>query len=177
MRPPDTLITSRLILRLPQVEDAQAIYDGYAQDPEVVKYLTWRPHPDIETTRAFLLRCLQCWENSTAFPWVIVAKGNRSLVGMIELRIEPYRADLGYGLARPFWGQGFATESVKAVLGWALDQPAIFRVWAVCDIENTASARVLEKAGMVREGILRRYILHPNISSEPRDAYCYAKVK
>ena len=57
------------------------------------------------------------------------------------------------------------------------DAEAIFRIWAVCDLDNFASARVLEKAGMQREGVLRRYILHPNISSEPRDVYCYATVR
>jgi RimJ/RimL family protein N-acetyltransferase len=56
-------------------------------------------------------------------------------------------------------------------------QNAIYRVWATCDVENLASAHVLEKAGMQKEGILRRYILHPNISPEPRDSYCYSVIK
>ena len=50
-------------------------------------------------------------------------------------------------------------------------------MWAVCDIDNLASARVMEKAGMQREGILKRWSVHPNISAEPRDSYCYAVVK
>ena len=51
------------------------------------------------------------------------------------------------------------------------------RVWAVCDVDNTASARVMEKIGMTREGLMRRGVLHPNSSSEPRDCWLYAKVK
>jgi ribosomal-protein-alanine N-acetyltransferase len=50
-------------------------------------------------------------------------------------------------------------------------------VWAVCDVENVASARVLEKAGLLWEGTLRRYILHPNVSPEPRDAHLYARTR
>jgi ribosomal-protein-alanine N-acetyltransferase len=50
-------------------------------------------------------------------------------------------------------------------------------VWAVCDVDNLASARVLEKAGMGREGRLRRWVLHPNVSAAPRDCWCYAHVK
>ena len=88
-----------------------------------------------------------------------------------------FAADLGYGLARQHWGHGYATEAVQAVVRWALSQEQFYRVWATCDVENLASARVLEKAGMQREGILRRFIIHPNISSEPRDCYCYAVVK
>ena len=68
-------------------------------------------------------------------------------------------------------------DAANAVVEWALAQPEIYRVWAVCDVDNLASARVLEKIGMQCEGLLRRYILHPNISEAPRDCWCYAKVK
>ena len=54
---------------------------------------------------------------------------------------------------------------------------AIWRLGAVCDIDNRASARVMEKAGMQREGILRRWMLHPNISAEPRDCFSYATTR
>ena len=96
---------------------------------------------------------------------------------MIELRINNFKADIGYVVARPFWGRGIATEAGRSVVEWALLQEGIYRVWALCDTENVASARVLEKVGMGREGLLRRNILHPNVSNEPRDSYCYAIVK
>ena len=51
------------------------------------------------------------------------------------------------------------------------------RVWAVCDIDNRASARVLEKIGFEQEGVLRRWITHPNVGPEPRDALCYSRVR
>ena len=177
LEPPELMKTSRLNLRVPVLEDAEAIFQKYAQDPEVTRYLIWRPHDSINVTRAFIHRCIQCWQDGTAFPWVVVRGDNQALVGMLELRIEPFRADLGYVIAREYWGNGYATEITKTVLVWALQQEQIFRVWATCDIENLASARVLEKAGMQREGILRRYIIHPNISDQPRDSYCYAVVK
>jgi [ribosomal protein S5]-alanine N-acetyltransferase len=177
MKPPELLATTRLQLRLPTQADAESIFRGYAQDSEVTKYLTWQPHQDLATTRAFLERCLRCWDEETAFPWVIMRNADHALLGMIEVRLDGFRADLGYGLARPYWGHGYATEAVQAVVRWALSQENIYRVWATCDVENLASARVLEKAGMQREGILRRFIIHPNISSEPRHCYCYAVVK
>jgi len=76
-----------------------------------------------------------------------------------------------------YWHHGYATEAGRAVIAWAADLPEVYRVWAVCDVENPASARVLEKLGMSREGVLRRWIIHPNISSEPRDCYVYSKVR
>jgi [ribosomal protein S5]-alanine N-acetyltransferase len=77
-------------------------------------------------------------------------------------------------LARDHWGQGIMPEALQAVVDLFWSDPAVFRIWAICDVENPASARVLEKIGMVREGTLRRFVMHPNISPEPRDAYCYA---
>ena len=87
------------------------------------------------------------------------------------------KIEVGYALARPYWGKGYMTEIMRTVIDWALTQPDIFRVQAFCDVENIASARVMEKAGMAREGLLRRYVVHPNISAEPRDAYLYAVVR
>lgn len=54
------------------------------------------------------------------------------------------------------WRQEFMTEAVQEVIQWAFRQETIFRVWVVCDEDNKASARVLEKTGMKCEGILRR---------------------
>jgi len=177
MTAPRIIETPRLRLMPPMPEDAEEIFSSYAQDPEVTKYLVWSPHQSIENTRDFLFRCMGVWALETAFPWVIRRKGDERLLGMIEIRMDGYRADLGYVLARPYWGQGIMTEAVRAVVNWALSQEEICRVWAVCDVDNKASARVLEKVGMEREGILRRWSIHPNISESPRDCLCYAKVK
>ena len=98
-------------------------------------------------------------------------------MGMISARVDSHKLNLGYGLARRYWGNGYMPEVIQGLIHWALKQPDIYRVWAVCDIENVASARVMEKAGMQREGILRRWSMHPNRSDEPRDCYCYAKTK
>jgi ribosomal-protein-alanine N-acetyltransferase len=85
--------------------------------------------------------------------------------------------ELGYVLARRWWGQGFATEAAEAVVAWALAQEEVHRVWAVCDVDNVASARVLEKIGMHREGRLASWAVMPNLGGVPRDCWCYARVK
>jgi ribosomal-protein-alanine N-acetyltransferase len=53
----------------------------------------------------------------------------------------------------------------------------VYRIWATCDTDNVASARVLEKAGLRREGTLHRWSVKPNIGPEPRDAFVFAKVR
>jgi ribosomal-protein-alanine N-acetyltransferase len=60
---------------------------------------------------------------------------------------------------------------------WAFSEPSVFRVGAVCDIDNQRSARLLEKAGFEREGVLRSWAVHPNISATPRDCYFYSKIR
>jgi RimJ/RimL family protein N-acetyltransferase len=69
------------------------------------------------------------------------------------------------------------TEVLAEIVRWGLTQDHVFRIGAVCDTENIGSARVMEKAGLIREGLLRRWLIHPNISDEPRDCLSYARVR
>jgi RimJ/RimL family protein N-acetyltransferase len=177
MRPPELLQTDRLWLRRARVEDAETIFDAYGQDLEVTRYLAWKPTGKIEDTRTHLLAARAAWEEGKAFQWVILGKGHADLLGVVGVRVDGHKVELGYLLAKKFWGNGYMTEAVRAVVNWALDEPDCYRVWAVCDVENPASARVMEKVGMKREGILRRWSVHPTRSDEPRDCYCYAITK
>lgn len=158
-------------------EDAEGIFLRYAQDPEVTKYVSWRAHRNQDETREFLQSCLEAAAARKSFHWIIERKDEDELLGMIAARVDGHKWELGYVLGRAYWGQGFMTEAVKALVQWATEQPEIYRLWAVCDIDNGASARVMEKAGMKREGVLRRWSIHPNVSDEPRDSYCYSFIK
>lgn len=176
MYPPETIQTTRLTLRRMVPDDAQAIFATYAQDPEVTRFLVWHPHRSVEETQAYVAHCIQAWDSGTAFTWSI-RTANEALLGAISLRVAGFKADFGYVLARSCWGNGYMAEALRPVVDWALAQPTIFRVWGVCDVENLASARVMEKVGMAREGILHRFVLHPQISDTPRDCFCYSLVK
>jgi [ribosomal protein S5]-alanine N-acetyltransferase len=177
MRPPRTFETDRLQLRAPVIEDAEALFASYTQDPEVTRHLTWWPHRVIEDTRGFVQGCIAKWPDGPSYPWVILRREDGERLGMIEMRVNEFKVEIGYVLARRFWGQGYMTEAVRTVSDWAIAQPEIYRVWATCDVENTGSAWVLEKAGMQREGLLRRWIVHPCIGPAPRDSWCYARVR
>lgn len=96
---------------------------------------------------------------------------------MASTETGPARLSYGYVLARPFWGMGMMTEALTEVVDWALRQPSIWRIGGVVDVENSASARVMEKAGLEREGLLRRWGIHPNLGDAPRDCFSYAKVR
>lgn len=177
LNPPQTFETQRLRLRQPKLTDAPDIFNKYTQDEEVTQYNTWKPHTNLEETKQFVQTCVDNWGTGKSFPWVIEDKTTQDLMGMIEIHPDDFKVSLGYVLARTYWGNGYMTEAAQSVVNWLLAQPHIFRVWAVTDVENRGSARVLKKIGMQYEGTLRRWIRHVNISDEPRDALIYAIVK
>jgi RimJ/RimL family protein N-acetyltransferase len=177
MKMPAQIETQRLLLRKPRPEDAHAIFGGWAQDQEVTHYLTWPPHERIEQTQEFVRGCLRAWDGETRFPYMIILKETGEVIGMIDPRVEGPKVGIGYVAARAHWGKGYVTEATRAIIDWVFQQPSMYRVYATTDIENVASRRVLEKVGMQCEGVLRKYILHPNISDIPRDSYIYAITK
>ena len=175
--PPPTWETERLAARPPRCQDAQVIFDRYASDAAVAKYMTWRPHVDARETARFLERCEAAWADGSAYPWSLWVKADGEFAGFLEARVRGTAMDVGYALSRRYWRQGLMSEALGALIQWALSQPEIHRVWATCDIENVASARLLEKVGMQQEGILRRWLVHPNLGDAPRDSFCYSVVK
>jgi RimJ/RimL family protein N-acetyltransferase len=179
MLPFDAIRTPRLTLRRPRPADAPLVFAGYAQDPEVTRYLAWRPHGDIEETRRHIAACIDTWDGTLTRAYMIDGEGEPA-IGAFDLRLRsgPGGVSFGYVLARRCWGRGYMTEVLKAVVERALAQHDVWRVWAFCDIDNLASARVMEKAGLAFEGILRRWAMAPCLDPiAPRDCRCYARVK
>ena len=78
--------TNRLVLRLPKEEDAHIIFQKWAQDPDVTRFLTWRPHRSVVETEEFVQSCIAAWNVGTRFPWVITRRTDEELLGMIEIR-------------------------------------------------------------------------------------------
>jgi [ribosomal protein S5]-alanine N-acetyltransferase len=177
LNPPETIETERLVLRVPVMEDAAPMLESYARDPEVTRYLAWKPLQSLEEAEGAIRSRVEGWRKGISFSWTILLKEGGALVGTISLRPQGQRLSMGFVVARPYWGRGYTTEAARPVVEWALDQPGVYRVSAVCDTENLASARVLEKIGMQLEGTLRRWDVHPNIGDAPRDCLCYAAVK
>lgn len=177
---PETIETRRLTLRKPVLEDAASVFEAYSTDPEVTRFLAWRPHDSLGDALSAMLTRLACWEAGTEFSWMITPKDEpASILGMISAVPDrmKWRCSVGYVLAKPHWGNGYMTEAVRALIATLFEQPGLYRIWAVVDEDNFASARVLEKAGMTREGILYRWALHPNVSGAPRNCWCFSVVK
>lgn len=173
---PETLDTDRLRLRRPQMSDAGAVFD-YARDPEVTRYMDFLRHTAIGTARDFMQRCTASWESGEEYSWLLTVKPDDLAIGTIACRVRGRDVDFGYVLHRNYWGQGFATEAARAVVEWIWSLESIDRIWATCDVENLASARVLEKAGLSKEAVLPRSMVRPNLGAEPRDTLLYSRMR
>jgi ribosomal-protein-alanine N-acetyltransferase len=174
--PPETFELERLRLRRPKLSDADALF-AIGSDPEVAHYADWPLNTSMADSLARLRQRAKDWKTGVEYYWVITLKPHDRAIGAIGSRVNQHAADVGYLLDRHHWGNGYATEAARAIVAWAWSVPSIRRIWATCDTENLASARVIEKIGLAREGILRQAIVRPNISSQPRDAFIFSKVR
>jgi len=177
MRPPELFTTKRLLVRKPVPSDAAAAYRNWTQDAEVTHYLVWRPHTHVDITQVFVDACITNWTGGRNFVYVLQETSSGEVIGMADVRLDGFKALLGYVLARPWWNQGLMSEALQPIVDWLLDHPNIHRVWATHDVDNPASGRVMHKLGMAYEGTLKAWSLHPNVSHLPRDSVVYARVK
>ena len=153
-----TIETDRLILRRFRLEDAEDMYAHWASDPEVTRFLTWQPHPCVDATRTLLADWIQRDEDGGYFNWVMELKETGKAIGnisVVKLKENTETADMGYCMSRAYWGQGLMPEALRAVMVFLFDVVGVNRVAACHDLNNPKSGRVMEKAGMKQEGILR----------------------
>jgi RimJ/RimL family protein N-acetyltransferase len=165
--------TERLLLRPLHQADLPHMQQ-YATRPEFYHYLPIvEQTPD--TVAAFLEQQLAETKEIEKQHWVFAVEphGAGHLIGTVRLGItKDYRtADIGYGLNGDFQRLGYMTEAVRAVLNFGFGELGLHRIWATTDVENVASCRVLEKVGMIQEGLLRQDKL---VRGQWRDSFLYA---
>ena len=141
--------TERLILRPLEVEDAEEVYENWKSDPEVSKYMLWTIHDSVEDTISWLEQEVERNENSNWFNWGIVLKETGELIGSCGLyyydHISMYV--LGYNLMVKYWNYGYATESGKAIVEFAIGVLGVKSLFGEHHIDNPSSGRVLTKLG------------------------------
>lgn len=161
LEPPPTLLTPRLALRELQIGDAAAVAMG-AGDKRVARYLIQVPSPyPLALARRWIDARISWWETGRGLTLAITRRSARhQLLGTVSLRryARDRRAELGYWLAATAWGAGFATEATRAIVDFGFAQLDLARIYAQVLVGNDASMRVLEKLGLVSEGVLRRHV-------------------
>ena len=160
MSSPPALFTDRLVLRELRLTDAAEVASG-AGDKRVARYLIQVPSPyPVSLARRWIAGRIDWWESGRGVTYAIARRDGEPLLGTVSLRrfSRDRRAELGYWLGHRAWGKGLATEAARALVAFGFEHLDLARIYAQVLAGNTGSAHVLDKLGMVREGVKRQHV-------------------
>lgn len=152
------LETPRLIIREFIMEDWQEVH-RYASNPKVTEHMIWGPNNE-EETKAYVNQQIkkQTEIDRSDFEFGVILKETNHLIGGCGIYINKHNAEIGYCFHHEYWGNGYASEAAKALLKSAFVGLNLHRVFATCRPDNHASANVLKRIGMNKEGHLREHL-------------------
>lgn len=149
--------TDRLILRRFELSDAQAMFDNWASDDEVTKYLTWPSYTDVAAVEQKLEQWVSRYTDADRYHWAIVLKGNGpepiGSIGACHWHEDEEVPEIGYCVGKRWWHRGIMSEALGAVIDFLFDRVGVERIIARHDVNNPHSGGVMRKCGMKFEGI------------------------
>lgn len=152
-----TLESNRLILRRFLLEDAEEMYNNWATDSECCKFLAWNIHKNIDETKSVIQSWINAYDKGS-YNWIVELKDTHEVIGSISavsISQKHLTAELGYCYGSKYWGKGYATEALRAVIEYLLNECDFYLIEARHISGNPASGRVMEKAGMHKDAVLR----------------------
>ena len=151
--------TDRLVLREFSLDDAEAMYRNWASDPEVVKYLTWPVHADVDVSKEVLKDWVSSYIQKDYYQWAIVLKENGNdpigSISAVKVNDDIDMVHIGYCMGRDWWHQGIMSEALQAVMDFFFDEVGANRIESRHDPRNPHSGMVMKKCGMKYEGTMR----------------------
>lgn len=152
------LETDRLILRRFEIEDVEDAYKNWMSSARVCKFLTWGPYDDIDKTEFIIKFWIEKYKEENFYNWAICLKNGGDIIGNISADIneEIKEATIGYCLGEKWWSQGYMTEALQALIKFFFEERGLKRVECRHSVENPGSGRVMEKSGMLCEGVMRK---------------------
>jgi RimJ/RimL family protein N-acetyltransferase len=156
-----TLETERLILRRLELSDAPLVYD-YVQERDIAYNTLLIPYPYPEgDAEEWITGTHHSAEEASGFTFAITRRADGLFMGAIGIGNDQghKRAEIGYWLGKPHWGQGYMSEAARRVIQFGFEDLKLNRIYAAYFTRNPASRRVMEKAGMTYEGTMRQNVL------------------
>ncbi len=153
------LETKRLILRKFKIEDAQNMFNNWSSNPNVTRYLTWRPHENLQTTKTIIQQWINNYQNLNFYQWAIELKefgqpiGSISVVGINE---SVDALEIGFCIGENWWNKGYTSEAFSRVINFLFNEVGANRICAKHDTDNINSGKVMLKCGLTYEGTLRQ---------------------
>lgn len=155
--------TERLILRKLTVNDAEEAYNNWCSSYNVSKYVMWKKHENVEETKKLFKTWEKEYDDLTTFRWIVELKKTNELIGTIDVASKRYlpfgTCEIGYCYGEKFWGKGYGTEALKAVIKYLFEECDAEVIYADFMKNNPGSGKVMEKSGMTFEGYLRGRVL------------------
>ncbi|SDL29505.1 Protein N-acetyltransferase, RimJ/RimL family [Arthrobacter sp. ov407] len=166
------LQTERLLLRDYTLDDSAAVH-SFASDVRIAEYVEWGPNT-ADDTREFLELCVAAQRGAIRTNFTLaVTLPSGDPFGSVGLAVDRDRGELGYVIDADHWGRGYATEAAASLLRFGKETLRLRDITATCRPENSASARVLEKIGMLQVGLRRADKL---IRGQWRDSLVFSAV-
>lgn len=159
-----TIETKRLILRLFQPSDAEAI-SQLCNNYNIYKSTLYLPYPySTEDALTWMKHHYDNFIYDKAYEWAVTDKETGTLYGAVALSNNRmfHHGELAYWIGEKFWGNGYATEAAKAMIQFAFKEKMYHKVFARSFSSNPASEKVLQKVGMEKEGVLKEHVLKEN---------------
>ena len=154
------LETPRLLLRKFTPEDAQAMFQNWASDTQVTKFLMWPTHRRVEDSRSILTNWTKNYGEPGCYLWAVVVKENGpepiGSIGVNACDDKLRSAHIGYCIGRNWWHMGITSEALRRVMDYLFDEVGMNRVESRHDPRNLHSGAVMKKCGMRYEGTLRQ---------------------
>lgn len=156
----EKLETKRLILRRFREEDAEAMFNNWTSDDEVVKYLTWPAHSSISVTEEILQKWVENYNKKDYYQWAITLKEKPSepigAIGVNSYDDKISMVHIGYCIGRHWWHKGITSEALQCVMNFLFEKVQAKRIESRHDPRNKYSGEVMKKCGMKYEGTLRK---------------------
>lgn len=170
--------TERIILRRFEREDYREMFENWASDLEVTKYLTWPAHKNHYVTQDILKNWTENYFHNDYYQWAIYIKEDNIVIGSISImNIDEINSncEVGYCIGKKYWNKGLTTEAFNAILKIGFEKIGFERIYARHNVENIASGKVMEKCGLMYEGTLRKILR--NSSGKLIDCKYYSILK
>ncbi len=153
------LETNRLVLRRYVTFDAAAMFDNWASDSEVTRFLMWQPHESLEVSQSIIEDWLKQYDDEKYYHWAIVLKENGDEpigdIAVVQMNEEVSSVHIGYCIGKKWWHQGITSEALNVVMDFLFDEVEVNRIESRHDPRNPNSGGVMKKCGMKYEGTLR----------------------
>lgn len=151
--------TKRLLLRPFTQNDIQHAFDNWTSDSKVTEFLRWPAHPDITITKKVLNEWIENYKDKSFYQWAIVLKEIDEPIGtisVVDMDERTSKVHIGYCIGSRWWNKGYTSEAFSSIIPFFFHDVKVKRIESQHDPDNPNSGRVMEKCGLLFEGVLRK---------------------